>query len=134
MKTKQLWLKWLYMAVLCAALGFLPETEIVIVKALLMLAAIVFFIPGALLLTKGNRKTVQKVMLLSGLSLALSTGMIIFNFATVLLPEAWGTVSYYMLGILTTPMLCAQKWALSLFGWACLLSGGMFMLPKKRKG
>ena len=133
MKTKQLWLKWLYMTALCAALGFLPETDVVILRALLMLAAIIFFIPGGLLLTKGNRKTVKRVILISSLSLALSTGLIIFNFATVLMPDAWGSVAHILLGVFTTPMLCSQNWALSLFGWACLLSGGLFMLPKKRK-
>ena len=133
MKTKQLWLKWLYMAVLCAALGFVPTTDMVIVKALLILAAILFFIPPALLLTSGNRKTAKQVMLISGLSLVLTTGLIIFNFATALVSESWGHFAYILLGIFTTPLLCSQYWALSLFGWACLLSGGMFVLPKKHR-
>lgn len=133
MKTKQLWLKWLYMFVLCAVLGLFPKSDNFIIQALMVLAAIVFFIPGGLLLSKGNRKTVKQIMLISGISLTLTTCLIIFNFATVLLPDAWGSVAQILLTIFTTPMVCGQTWALSLFGWACLLSGGMFMLPKKHR-
>lgn len=131
MKTKRLWLAWLYMFTLCAALGFIPEPY-GLVKALLVIIAACFFIPGGLLLMKGDRKTIKKIMLLSAVSLVLATGLIILNFASALMPEVWGTVFYILLGIVTTPMLCGQFWILSLFGWACLLAGGMFRLLEKR--
>lgn len=131
MKTKRLWLTWLYMFALCAVLGFIPEPY-GLVKALLVIAAVCFFIPGMLLLLKGDKKTTKRVMLISGLFLVLSMGMIIFNFASALLPPVWGTVSYILMGILANPILCGQYWILSLFGWALLLAGGLFQRMEKR--
>jgi membrane-associated protease RseP (regulator of RpoE activity) len=131
MKTKRLWLAWLYMFALCAVLGFIPEPY-GLIKALLVIAAVCFFIPGVLLLLKGNHKTTKRVMLLSGIALVLSTVLIIFNFASALLPPVWGTVFYILMGILANPILCGQYWILSLFGWACLLAGGMFKQMEKR--
>ena len=132
MKTKRLWLRWLYMFILCAALGFVPQPSQFIVKALLVIAAVCFFIPGVLLLSKGHTKTTKQVMAVSAVALVLTTVLVIFNFASVLLPDAWGTAAHIVMGILTTPMLCGQYWILSLFGWAILLSAGMFLLPKYR--
>lgn len=131
MKTKRLWLSWLYLFALCAALGFIPEPY-GLVKALLVIVAVCFFIPGGLLLAKGDRKTVKKVMLISGLSLVLTMVLIILNFASALMSELWGKILYILMGILTAPMLCGQFWILSLFGWACLLAAGMFKLLEKR--
>ena len=131
MKPKHLWLAWLYLFVLCAALGFIPEPY-GLVKALLVIAAICFFIPGGLLLANGGRKTAKKIMLISGLSLVLTMVLIILNFASALMPEFWGSFFYILMGILTAPMLCGQFWVLSLFGWACLLAAGMFKVLEKR--
>lgn len=131
MKTKRLWLAWLYMFALCAALGFIPEPY-GLVKALLVIAALGFFVPGGLLLAKGDRKTVKKLILISGLSLVLTMVLIILNFASALMPEVWGTIFYILMGIIATPMLCSQYWVLSLFGWACLLAAAVFKLLEKR--
>lgn len=131
MKTKRLWLAWLYLFALCAALGFIPQPY-GLVKALLVIAAVCFFIPGILLVVKGSKKTTKKIMLISGLSLVLTTVLIILNFASALMSELWGNVFYILMGILSTPMLCSQFWVLSLFGWACLLAAGMFKLLEKR--
>lgn len=131
MKTKRLWMAWLYLFALCAALGFIPQPY-GLMKALLIILAVCFFIPGGLLLMRGDKKTIKRIMLLSGISLVLTMCLIILNFASALMPEIWGTVFYIMLGILSTPILCGQYWILSLFGWACLLAGGMFKLLEKR--
>lgn len=131
MKTKHLWLSWLYLSVLCAVLGFFPEPY-GLFKALFFLAAIGFFIPPALLLIKGNRKTAKIILLLSALSLVLTTVLIILNFASALMAPIWGTVFYILMGIFTVPMLCSQFWILSLSGWACLLAAGMFKLLDRR--
>ncbi len=131
MKTKRLWLAWLYLFALCAALGFIPEPY-GLVKALLVLAAVCFFIPGGVLLAKGDRKTVKKVILLSSLSLVLTMVLVILNFASALMPAIWGKVLYILMGIVSAPMLCGQFWVLGLFGWACLLSAGIFRLVEKR--
>ena len=130
MKTKNLWLTWLYLFILCAVLGFIPAPD-GLVKALLVLVAVGFFVPGFLLMIRGGKKTVKSIMMISAASLVLSMVLIILNFASALLSEIWGKVFYVMLVIFSTPMICGQIWLLSLFGWACLLATGIFRLTGK---
>lgn len=126
MKTKTLWLVWLYLFLFCCIIGFIPQPT-GFVKGLMILAGIAFFIPGALLLKQGGKKSIRWVRVISGLSLILTTLAIILNFTSVLMPAVWGSVFYILMGIVSTPMLCSQIWALSLFGWACLLAAGFFI-------
>lgn len=126
MKTKTLWLVWLYLFLLCCILGFIPQPT-GFPKALMILAGVCFFIPGAFLLKRGGRKNICRVRLISISSLVLTTVCIILNFASALMPPVWGSIFYILMGILSTPMLCAQIWVLSLFGWACLLAASIFI-------
>ena len=126
MKTKTLWLVWLYLFLFCCIIGFIPQPT-GFVKVLMILIGIAFFVPGALLLRQGGQKTRKWVKLISVLSLVLTTLGIILNFTSVLMAPVWGGVFYILMGIVSTPMLCTQIWALSLFGWACLLTAGLFI-------
>ena len=63
MKTKTLWLIWMYLFGFCCVLGFIPEPP-TFIKALLVILGIGFFIPGALLLYQGDRSCIRKVRLL----------------------------------------------------------------------
>lgn len=126
MKTKTLWLIWLYLFALSCVLGFIPEPP-EFVKALLFLVGVSFFIPGALLLKKGDHKTVVCIRVLSILSLVLTLVALILNFVSTLMDPVWGTVLYILVGILSTPMFCCQIWVVGLFGWACLMAGSLFM-------
>lgn len=126
MKTKTLWLIWLYLFAFCCVLGFIPDPP-EFVKALLVTVGVCFFIPGALLLKRGERKSVRWVRLISILSLVLTLVTVILNFTSVLMEPVWGTVFYILMGIVSTPMLCCQVWIISLFGWACLLAGSLFI-------
>ena len=126
MKTKTLWLIWLYLFAFCCILGFIPNPP-EFVKALLVCVGICFFIPGVLLLKSKEQRSVRLVRLLSICSLVLTLVTVILNFASVLMAPVWGTVLYIIMGILSTPMLCCQVWAIGLFGWACLLAGSLFM-------
>ena len=125
MKTKSLWLIWLYIFAFCCVLGFIPNPPVA-VQVLFILMGIGFFVPGTLLLVMGDDRSVRLVRMLSILSLALTLTTIILNFASALMKPLWGTVFYIIMGILSTPMLCCQIWAISLFGWACLLAGSFF--------
>lgn len=120
MKTKNLWLSWLYCFILCAVLGFIPEPT-GFFKFLFVVAAIGFFVPGFLLLKYGQRKDCRLVLTAAAVSLTVTPTLIILNFASALMPRIWGNVFYVLLVIFSSPMICAQYWALSLFGWACLL-------------
>ena len=91
------------------------------------MAGVCFFIPGALLLKSKEQKSVRLVRLLSICSLVLTLVTVILNFASVLMEPVWGTVLYIIMGVLSTPMLCCQVWAIGLFGWACLLAGSLFV-------
>ena len=130
MKTKNLWLVWLYLFGFSCVLGFIPNPD-GLVKALLLLLGVGFFVPGALLLKQGSRKTVGWILLISAASLVLTTVSVILNFASALMKPIWGTVLYILMGIVSTPMLCSQIWVISLFGWACLLVVSILKLTKK---
>ena len=93
MKTKNLWLIWLYLFGFCCVLGFIPQPP-EFVKALLVMLGVGFFIPGALLLKTGTKKSVRTVRLISILSLVLTLVCVILNFTSVLMARIWGTVLY----------------------------------------
>jgi hypothetical protein len=126
MKTKNLWLIWLYLFGFCCVLGFIPQPP-EFVKALLVMLGVGFFIPGALLLKTGTKKSVRTVRLISILSLVLTLVCVILNFTSVLMAPVWGTVLYIIMGIVSTPMLCCQIWVIGLFGWASLLAASFFV-------
>ena len=126
MKTKTLWLIWLYLFAFCCVLGFIPDPP-EFVKALLVTVGVCFFIPGALLLKGREGKSIFWVRLISIVSLALTLVSIILNFASVLMEPVWGKILYIIMGILSTPMLCCQVWVIGMFGWACLLAASLFI-------
>lgn len=130
MKMKTLWLSWLYCFILCTVLGFIPEPA-GFFKFLFVVAAIGFFVPGFLLLKYGERREHRLVLIAAAVSLTVTLVLIILNFASVLMPQVWGSVLYVMLVIFSTPMICARYWVLSLFGWACLLFTAVGALRKK---
>ena len=125
MKTKTLWLSWIYLFTLCGALGFIPNPP-TFLKVLLVMVSICFFVPGFLLLKTKEPKTLKIIFWLSIGSLSLTLITVILNFASALMNPIWGTVFYIIMGILSTPMLCSQVWVLSLFGWALLMSSCIF--------
>jgi hypothetical protein len=134
MKMKSIWLSWLYMFILCAVLGFIPEPT-GFFKFLFVVAAVAFFVPGFVLLTKADHrdelKTIRIVRNLSMGALALSVAMILLNFVSVLLSKDWGTVLYYMMVVLASPLVCGQYWVLTLFLWACLMFYAISLLKKR---
>lgn len=134
MKDKHLYMAWGGLFVLCAALGFIPEPE-GLLKAVMVLLAALFFLPAAVLLYRGirheDRKTVCRVRNLSALSLGLTLLVLIANFLSVMAPETVGNLLYYLLIVVSSPMVCSQYWAVSLFIWACLLFTAITKMPKK---
>lgn len=135
MKTKFLWLLWLYLFAQCAVLGFVPEPPWYVAIPLALIA-VAFYIPGFLLLRAGNRGTAVRIVIISGSSLLLTVVFIILNYASSLISgtdgQLWGQIFYIALGILSSPMFCSQIWVLSLFGWAFLLNMGIQVLRRKQ--
>lgn len=135
MKIKSLWLSWLYMFILCAVLGFIPGPT-GFFKVLFVLITIGFFVPGFMLLVKADHrddlKTIRVVRNIAMAELVLAVVLIVLNFLSVLMSPVWGTIFYVMLVILGSPLVCGQYWALTLFGWACLMVYGVSLVNKRK--
>ena len=125
MNKKYLFILWGVLFVLCAGLGFQPETS-----GWTMAASVLFFLPPALLLYKGDRNTVLLVRNLSALSLGVTLVTLILNFVLAVSSETLGNLLHYVLTIVSAPMMCSGYWVLSLFLWACLLMASLKVLKK----
>ena len=124
MNTKRLYILWAGLFILCAGLGFIPEPEGALRLALSGLS-ILFFLPPALLLYRGEPAEIRLIRNLSGLSLGFTLILLILNFLTALRSEFLGEVLHGILTIVSSPMICSGHWALSLFLWACLLMASL---------
>lgn len=130
---------WAFMYVLCAALGTLQGAT-GIAKAALVLIAVLFFLPPALLLYNGlmagQKKTVKIIRIISLVSLLLTSVLLAVYFVLTLLYAATVAsavavnLTYYALLAVSAPLFCGQYFFLSLFLWACLLFA-TFIKPKK---
>ena len=135
MNKKTLFALWGGLFILCAGLGFIPEPEGAL-KIFMVLAALAFFVPPALLLYRAKQEadsdTRKLVRNLSALSLGLTVALLIGNFLGAAASETVGMVLHSVLVIVTSPMICSGYWALSLFLWACLLMGSLNKKEKTR--
>ena len=129
MKRKRLFALWGGLFCLCAGLGFIPEPD-GLLKAVMVMLSVGFFVPGFLLLDCGSRQT-QLVRNLAALSLAMTLLLLIGNFLSVMGSQVLGDILHYMLIIISAPMVCGQYWFLSLFLWACLFFTAQGKLKKK---
>lgn len=125
---------WGGLFVLCAGLGFLPEPT-GLVKAVLVLLSAGFFVPPFLLLRdaakSGHRNTLMLLRNLAVWSLLITAVLLIANFLSVMGGETLGNILYYVLVIVSAPMVCSQYWAVSLFLWACLMIAAQKELKRK---
>jgi len=134
MKEKILYALWACFYILCVGLGTVQEAE-GFGKALLIATAVIFFLPGIMLLYHGHqtrdRKVLMRVRLISIASLSLTLIFIIANVLSVRASAAAGKALYELLQLVSAPMLCSQYWALSLFLWACLLMASFTKFRKE---
>lgn len=129
----KLWGGWF---IVCALLGFIPQAE-GFVRVLLVLAALLFFLPGGILLYRGirdqNLGRLRLIRNLSAIWLGTALLMLVLNFLSFRASAATGNSLYGFLIILTSPMVCGQYWVISLFGWAGLLSTSVSFLGRFRR-
>ena len=134
MKTKTLFVLWGGLFILCAALGFIPHPAGAL-KILLTLAALLFFLPPALLLhrskEKKDKRLAKLVRNLCVASLVLTAVLLMVPFLCVLAPVWLGNLLHILLTVGSTPMICCGNWALSMFLWACLMICSMNILKEK---
>jgi len=124
---------WGALFILCAGLGFIPAPGGAL-RLCMILAGLAFFAPPGVLLWQagkaGDRHTLLLIRNLSAASLILTVAVLIANFLGFMAPELLGNLLYGILVIVSSPMVCSQYWALSLFLWACLLMASLQMLKK----
>ena len=121
---KLLYTLWGILFSLCAGLGFIPDPEGLMANLLTVLAVVSFLPPWLLLYRAGKSGNPTDSMLirnLAALSLGLTAALLVGNFLTAFASETLGQILYYILIIVSSPMICSGHWALSLFLWACLL-------------
>ena len=107
---------------------------IVVSVVMLVLMAVGFFVPGAVLLYRGykarNPGRIKAICAISLVWLVMTLVLLILNFLTAGATALAGDLLYGFLVILSAPMFCGQAWVLSLFLWACLLMSGLSCLKK----
>ena len=132
--TKLIWCLWAVAYVICTVCAFFPVASGAL-TGLFLLLSLGFFVPPALLIFEGvqrkNRKILQIIRNLSLISLGLTLVLILLNFVAFQASQAWGMVLYWLLILVSTPMICSQVWVVGLFGWACLLMTCLKFLKKK---
>lgn len=135
MKDSKLYALWGVLYILCGLLGFIREPN-GFVMAVLVLLAVAFFVPGAMLLYRGykaqNTRTIKIIRNLSLGWLGLTLVLLVANFLTAGAAEVTGDLLYGFLVILSAPMYCGQFWIMSLFLWACLLMSSLSCLKKRK--
>lgn len=126
MKKHSLFILWGAGYMLCVLLGFIPQPAGVL-RVLLTLLSLAFFIPGFLLLyyslREGDRKTRKTIRLISAASLVLTLLTLVGNFLSVLASAFVGNILYVVLLFVSAPMISSGYWVVSIFLWACLLIG-----------
>lgn len=136
MKNKILYFVWGGLFILCALLGFIPEPE-GFLSVVLLITALLFFVPGGLLLYNAYRNkdfsTMAVIRTLSLVSLITTLIFLVVNFLSVEAGEAAGNLLYGFLIIFSTPMVCSQNWLISLFLWACLLMASISLGKQSKK-
>lgn len=136
MKDRLLYYLWGGWFIVCALLGFIPQPE-GFVRVLLVLAALLFFVPGGILLYRGiQTQNVGRLRLFRNLSmlwLGVALGLLVLNFLSVLAGEATGDALYGFMILLTSPMVCGQYWVLSMFCWAVIWMVSLSFLKKYRR-
>ena len=122
------------MYAICTVCGFFPVAAGAL-YGLFILLSLGFFVPPALLLFEAVQNKQPKILRiirnLSLISLGLTLVTIVLNFVSIQASAAWGLVLYWILILVSTPMVCSQVWVIGLFGWAMLLMTCLHYLRKK---
>ena len=134
MSKKTLYFIWGGLFIFCGLLGFIPQPE-GIVKVLMVVASLVFFVPGGILLYLGKKEqnygAIRVVRNVAIISLCVTLFLLVLNFLSGKASDAMGEFLYGLLTMLSAPMVCSQYWFVSLFLWACLLFTAISFRKKK---
>lgn len=130
--TLALFCAWGALYILNVGLGFLTGAA-GILKAALIVLALLSFVPGVLLLRRGDRRITLAVRWISIAVLGLTTVLLAaFFLCAAFASETAVNVVFILLSIVSAPMLSGQYWILGLFLWACLLSATFLKTPNQK--
>ena len=134
MKEKLLYCAWAVMYIICVGLGTAEERGPFFHVVLGMLA-LIFFVPGFLLIYMGmsadNKKVLRKVRIICIVSLVLTLVMMVVSILCFQVKDEVGTVLNDLLNLVSAPMYCCFWRGTSLFLWCCLLVSSFPRLWKK---
>lgn len=136
MTNQRITMIWAFLYGVCAALGFIPNPAGAL-PGLMIVLSVAFFIPPAILVYRGVKTRdfvlLKKIRYVSLIWLALTMALIILNFLSVEASEAAGKVLYWLLILVSSPMICSQMWVAPIFLWGCLLTVCLQHREKKGK-
>lgn len=131
MKKIALYSIWMCMYILCIGLAYIQNPPAA-TKVALVVIALLFFVPGGILLWDAlkahDQKELLRIRVISIVSLSLTLIAFVANLMSIAAPKAVGDALYDVLILVSSPMVCSQYWIISLFLWACLLSASF---PRK---
>ena len=136
MNKKLLFTLWGVLFGICAGFGLIGQPGTA-VRILGYLFAFGFFGVGGFILWQAHRtKDLATITLVRNLSLAsliLTAILLIANFLSVFASQGLGNFLHYVLVVVSSPMICAPSWAVSLFLWACLMVVSQKLLKAKNR-
>lgn len=136
MNNQKISMIWAFLYGACAALGFIPN-PVGALSGFMIVLSVVFFIPPAVLVYRSIKNRdfllLKKLRYLSLIWLGLTTVMVSLNFLSVEASEAAGKVLYWLLILVSSPMICSQTWIVPIFLWSCLLTVCLQYREKQEK-
>lgn len=123
---------WGVLYILNVGLGFIAGAT-GILKAALVVIAVLSFLPGALLLARGERKIVLVIRRICIAVLSLTTVCLVALFlCAAFASESVVDVVFFLLSLVSAPMFSGQYWIIGLFLWGCLLSATFIKIPNQK--
>ena len=136
MTKQKLYIAWGVLFAICAGLGFIPSPKGA-AYWLLMFFALIFFVPPTILTAKaikgGDVEELKRIRLICLTWLGLTLITLALNFLSVSFTAAGGKFVYWLLILVSAPMVCCPIWAIPIFLWGCLLSASWQEIFKRRK-
>lgn len=136
MNNQKISMIWAFLYGACAALGFIPN-PVGALSGFMIVLSVAFFIPPAVLVYRSIKNRdfllLKKIRYLSLIWLGLTTVMVSLNFLSVEASEAAGKVLYWLLILVSSPMICSQTWIVPIFLWSCLLTVCLQYREKQEK-
>ena len=129
MSNTVLYALWGGLYALCAGLGFVSAPGPTL-RLLMIALSVALFIPPFLLNRQGNRRTRLLVRNLALGWLVVTAILLSCNILSVMASETLGNFLHGLLTIVSSPLVCSDSWALSIFLWACVFFDARAKLKK----